>query len=1405
MGTIRVEFVPIKKYNLGLLGLDHLQIVFEDENSFINKQDDWYVLEGTHDGSLLGGQLGVLGQDFTTELSAANGARGDELVALIGTPESRGTRVVYQGPDALGQWNRMMEWGVEIQEQQFPYEGIAWPFSASPIMNSSSVVATLLNVIGVDVNNNMPKGIRVSPGTSTILGTTQDDDLQISGSFTQLATGFGHDTLRGSDGGIWPEKLYGGDDDDLFMWSKGENFVHGGQARLSYAEDGLDAIDYTGVGAVHVIATKHAVEHKVADYISAFPGGSDQLFSIEAATWDERSDVVTAGEGVEFVYRPVEFQMRNSSGGRGDELGLQGSSVPLIINTVNNELVSIQTVANQGLDAGYWVQSAEYLIGSAGNDLIYAGATLTTVDGGQGDDLLDGRLVGAFSFAGPDGYDIELYGADGDDTLVSGAGLSLAAGGDGQDDFILSTMTTSESELPVQFVIMDADASDRLLLPYNYFQADRGEFEDSELMQLRGAPFAFDELNPISIFQWGPPSDDQEHGNIDFVGRIVFYMDGNDLIISLMQGHVEEFQEDYGPDEPPGPLIRRVIAEGDTETFIRVVDWSEGDLGITFPLIYDPEEAANAGDEFYPGYDAALADLVSPSIIEDALPLRPDAHLPQDIKARYDAISTVARVANIATFAAAAAVPTDGDDIIVMTEDGPYKIYALGGNDHITASTGGDVLNGGAGNDTMIGGRGNDAYFVDSADDVVVEDARGGFDHVYSTIDYELGAELEFLTLLGTAINGTGNALINKISGNDSDNVLSGDEGDDTLAGNRGDDTLIGGDGGDGYVYEFGDGHDVIIETEDGSGEDVLVFAGQMSADDLTFYRSPAALDDLVIRFSQGGSITIAGFFSAASPLIEGFEFIGGETLSAAEIQTAASAAILSDNIAPQAMDDAYIYAGANTFLLPVEALLDNDLDSDGDTLTLISVTASEGSATLEDGTIIVTASTGPDPRAVFTYLISDGEAVSTATAEITFWANAAPSINSTELAPVLFNTAATGRIYAADPDGDRLLYSVKTGSGPLRGSISFSTNGGFTYTPNQGETGADTFTLIVSDPFGASVEQAFAITIAAQGNSAPDAIDDTSFKVRAGATLAINPQQLLSNDTDAEDDTLTVTAVSHATGGTVSRALDGSIVFRANAAFSGEASFDYTIMDASGDSDTATVFIRVQPAGAGPDTGARLIGTNRPDQLIGTSGGDYFIGKDGNDLLAGGAGNDTFAITGDDGRDRIIGGSGFDILTGSNGNDVFYVTSDFANLSGMERIDGRGGYDTLRATSRSDRLDLTSIDIRGIERIDLGSGNDWVRSSARNEAFIGGAGQDTFQMTGTSGHDVIHDFTMPGIFPRTADRLDLRAWNFADLLELQAHSRQAGKDVIISFDASTSVTLKNMHVSSLALLDILL
>jgi hypothetical protein len=58
--------------------------------------------------------------------------------------------------------------------------------------------------------------------------------------------------------------------------------------------------------------------------------------------------------------------------------------------------------------------------------------------------------------------------------------------------------------------------------------------------------------------------------------------------------------------------------------------------------------------------------------------------------------------------------------------------------------------------------------------DVVIEAAGGGIDLVLSSSNYSLGANVENLTLTGTAaINGTGNSL---------DNVLIGNAGANSLA-----------------------------------------------------------------------------------------------------------------------------------------------------------------------------------------------------------------------------------------------------------------------------------------------------------------------------------------------------------------------------------------------------------------------------------------------------------------------------------------------------------------------------------------------------------------------------------------------------------------------------------------------
>ncbi|WP_408589762.1 LamG-like jellyroll fold domain-containing protein [Novosphingobium sp.] len=68
---------------------------------------------------------------------------------------------------------------------------------------------------------------------------------------------------------------------------------------------------------------------------------------------------------------------------------------------------------------------------------------------------------------------------------------------------------------------------------------------------------------------------------------------------------------------------------------------------------------------------------------------------------------------------------------------------------------------------------------------------------VTSGLNTQLAPGALTLTLNGTAVNGTGNALDNTIVGNASANQLDGGAGDDKLSGGAGDDTLIGGTGKD--------------------------------------------------------------------------------------------------------------------------------------------------------------------------------------------------------------------------------------------------------------------------------------------------------------------------------------------------------------------------------------------------------------------------------------------------------------------------------------------------------------------------------------------------------------------------------------------------------------------------------
>jgi uncharacterized delta-60 repeat protein len=200
---------------------------------------------------------------------------------------------------------------------------------------------------------------------------------------------------------------------------------------------------------------------------------------------------------------------------------------------------------------------------------------------------------------------------------------------------------------------------------------------------------------------------------------------------------------------------------------------------------------------------------------------------------------------------------TLGANIEKLTLIGTGAINGSGNslNNTLVGNSGANVLNGGAGIDAMTGGLGNDTYYVDNANDFTTETSTlvTEIDTVLSSVTRTLGANIERLTLIGTAaINGTGNGLNNTVVGNTAANVLSGGAGNDILNGGSGNDVLFGGLGIDSLIG--------------GAGVDFFVFDTALNAttnrDTITDF---VAVDD-TIRLDQTvfTKLTTTGMLSSS-------------------------------------------------------------------------------------------------------------------------------------------------------------------------------------------------------------------------------------------------------------------------------------------------------------------------------------------------------------------------------------------------------------------------------------------------------------------------------------------------------------------------------------------------------------
>ncbi len=148
-------------------------------------------------------------------------------------------------------------------------------------------------------------------------------------------------------------------------------------------------------------------------------------------------------------------------------------------------------------------------------------------------------------------------------------------------------------------------------------------------------------------------------------------------------------------------------------------------------------------------------------------------------------------------------------------------------------------------------------------------------------------------------------------------------------------------------------------------------------------------------------------------------------------------------------------------------AVLDNDDDPDGDSLTVIALGApAHGSASSDGTTVTYTPTLNFYGGDTFSYTISDGELTDTASVSLTVTPVNDPPTAQDDSYATPFDTPlsvdAPGLLANdQDPENDPLSAVLDT---PPAGDLSLAPDGGFVYTPTAGFGGADTFSYHAHD-----------------------------------------------------------------------------------------------------------------------------------------------------------------------------------------------------------------------------------------------------------------------------------------------------------------------------------------------------
>jgi VCBS repeat-containing protein len=269
-------------------------------------------------------------------------------------------------------------------------------------------------------------------------------------------------------------------------------------------------------------------------------------------------------------------------------------------------------------------------------------------------------------------------------------------------------------------------------------------------------------------------------------------------------------------------------------------------------------------------------------------------------------------------------------------------------------------------------------------------------------------------------------------------------------------------------------------------------------------------------------------------------------------------------------------------------SVLANDSDPDNDPLAITGLTAPAHGTAIDngDGTITYAPSANYNGGDSFTYMIGDGHGgTSTASVALTVTPVNDPPVAGDDAATTEEATAVNIAVLAndSDIDGDTLL--VAAVGAAAHGTVTINPDNTVTYTPAAGFIGEDSFGYTIGDGFGGEAAASVSLTVN-RVNHLPLAGDDI-ISLSEDQVLTVN---LLANDSDPDNDTLTIVTAGDPLHGTVAIGANGDVTYTPDPNYFGADSFDYTISDGHNGTATATVTIAIAAENDAPLVAAPLI-----------------------------------------------------------------------------------------------------------------------------------------------------------------------------------------------------------------------